>query len=210
VLLPAAQVRGAVSLLPPGTLQVGEDLPGLEDREAEQQSLLFVPDMDGRDRAQLLRVLHGRSAVVGPPRAWTRARTSYERAVRLLTGPGRLRRAADPADGGEEALDSEQHLADLVVGADPEALADLRAVVLAPLSRLRPAAAERLAETLRSWLLHQGRRDAVAEDLHVHAQTVRYRMGQLRELYGDRLDDPGTVLELLLALHGPQSLASHP
>jgi hypothetical protein len=29
---------------------------------------------------------------------------------------------------------------------------------------------------------------------------VRYRMGQLRELYGDRLDDPETVLELTLAL----------
>ncbi|MDX6300298.1 MAG: hypothetical protein QOF53_1512, partial [Nocardioidaceae bacterium] len=94
-----------------------------------------------------------------------------------------------------------------VVGADLEALTDLRAAVLAPLTRLRPAAAQRLAETLRSWLLHQGRRDAVAEDLHVHAQTVRYRMGQLRELYGDRLDDPRTVLELLLALHGPESLA---
>jgi DNA-binding PucR family transcriptional regulator len=29
---------------------------------------------------------------------------------------------------------------------------------------------------------------------------VRYRLGQLRELYGDRLDDPETVLELTLAL----------
>jgi PucR-like helix-turn-helix protein len=205
VLLPAVQVRGAVSLLPPGTLQVGEDLPGLEDQDAEQQSLLFVPDMDGRDRAQLLRVLQGRFAVVGPPRPWTAARTSYQRAVRLLTGPSRPGRAG--AEEGE-ALDSEQHLADLVVGADLEALTDLRAAVLAPLARLRPATAQRLAETLRSWLVHQGRRDAVAEDLHVHAQTVRYRMGQLRELYGDRLDDPRTVLELLLALHGPQSLAA--
>jgi hypothetical protein len=43
----------------------------------------------------------------------------------------------------------------------------------------------------------------VAQDLFVHAQTVRYRMGQLRELYGDRLDDPRTVFELVLALHGP-------
>ena len=34
----------------------------------------------------------------------------------------------------------------------------------------------------------------------MHPQTVRYRMGQLRELYGDRLDDPATVLELTLAL----------
>ena len=99
-------------------------------------------------------------------------------------------------------VDSERHLADLVVGADPDALADLRAAVLAPLAAHRPATAERLAETLRSWLLHQGRREAVAADLHVHAQTVRYRMGQLRELYGEALDDPHTVLELVLALHG--------
>jgi hypothetical protein len=28
-------------------------------------------------------------------------------------------------------------------------------------------------------------------------------MGQLRELYGDRLDDPQTVLELVVALPAP-------
>ena len=55
---------------------------------------------------------------------------------------------------------------------------------------LRPSTAEKLTETLRSWLLHQGRRDAVAAELFVHPQTVRYRVGQLRELYGDRLEDP--------------------
>jgi len=31
-------------------------------------------------------------------------------------------------------------------------------------------------------------------------QTVRYRLGQLRELYGDDLDDPVMRLELELAL----------
>ena len=77
--------------------------------------------------------------------------------------------------------------------------------MLAPLADLRPATRERLAETLRSWLLHQGRRDEVAAELFVHPQTVRYRMGQLRELYGDRLDDPATVLDLLLALSGGAS-----
>jgi sugar diacid utilization regulator len=71
---------------------------------------------------------------------------------------------------------------------------------LAPLQGLRPATAERLAQTLRSWLLHQGQRDAVAADLFVHAQTVRYRMNQVRELYGDRLSDPQTILELTVAL----------
>ena len=66
-----------------------------------------------------------------------------------------------------------------------------------------PATAERLAQTLRSWLLHQGQRDAVAADLFVHAQTVRYRMNQVRELYGDRLNDPQTILELTVALGIP-------
>src|SRR4029077_16818719 len=71
---------------------------------------------------------------------------------------------------------------------------------LQPLADLRPAQAERLAETLRSWLLHQGRRDGVAAELHVHPQTVRYRMTQLRELFGERLNDPHTTFELIVAL----------
>ena len=65
---------------------------------------------------------------------------------------------------------------------------------------LRANTAERLTETLRAWLLHQGQRDAIAADLFVHPQTVRYRMNQLRDLYGDRLNDPQTVLELTVAL----------
>ncbi len=100
-------------------------------------------------------------------------------------------------------VDTEEHLADLVLTADPEALADLRARVLAPLAELAPGTRDRLAETLLSWLLNQGRRDAVAAELHIHhAQTVRYRMGQVRELYGDRLSDPAVVRELVIALSG--------
>jgi hypothetical protein len=196
VLLPPAQVRGAVAALPEGTLQVGEDLPGSGATGEEQLSLLLVPDVHGRDRLHLFRLLAGRSAVVGPARSWRAARTTYERALRTL-------RHLAPDGTPDEPVDSEEHLAALVVTADDQALADLRARVLAPLADLRPAAAERLAETLRSWLLHQGRREAVAAELHVHPQTVRYRMGQLREVYGDRLDDPRTVLDLVLALATP-------
>jgi DNA-binding PucR family transcriptional regulator len=72
--------------------------------------------------------------------------------------------------------------------------------VLAPLASLRPATRQKLAETLRAWLLYQGRRDDIAAALFVHPQTVRYRMGQLRELYGERLDDPSTIRDLTLAL----------
>lgn len=37
----------------------------------------------------------------------------------------------------------------------------------------------------------------------MHPQTVRYRITQLREIYGPRLEDPATVLELTIALALP-------
>jgi hypothetical protein len=190
VLVPPAQVRGVLASLGPDTLLVGEDLPG---GEGPPLSLLLVPDVDGTGRQHLIRVLTGRQAVVGPPRPWPRARLSYDRAARAAT------MVTTPTSRGRP-VDSEDHLADLVITADPDALHDLRARVLAPLNGMRSATRERLEATLRSWLLHQGRRDAVAAELHVHPQTVRYRMGQLRDLYGDQLDDPATIFDLLLAL----------
>jgi DNA-binding PucR family transcriptional regulator len=71
------------------------------------------------------------------------------------------------------------------------------------LDDLKPATAERLTETLQAWLLHLGRRAEVADALHVHPQTVRYRMDQIRELYGDRLEDPAVVQQLVIALAQP-------
>ena len=191
-LLPSSQVRGAVALLDPRTLDLAVDLA--EAEAGEEVTALLVPDAHGHGRGRLLRVLHGRRAVVGPSRPWTHVAASYERAVRA-------RALVPPRDG--EPVDTDEHLATLVLGADPEALADLRARVLAPLAQLRTGPAERLAETLRSWLLHQGRRDDVAADLVVHPQTVRYRMTQLREIYGERLTDARTVLELTVALGLP-------
>jgi DNA-binding PucR family transcriptional regulator len=42
----------------------------------------------------------------------------------------------------------------------------------------------------------------MAESLHVHQQTVRYRLVKLRELLGDDLDDPEARFELEAALRG--------
>ena len=181
VAVPGAHVRPLLASLAPGTLQAAEDLPGLEER-----ALLLVPDAHGRRRTPLLRLLRDRGAVAGPARPWLAARASVDRVLRAV--------ALDLP------LDTEEHLARLVLTADTDALADLRARALAPLADLRPATAEKLAATLRSWLLHHGRREEIASELFVHPQTVRYRMGQLRDLYGDRLDDPATVLDLTLAL----------
>jgi hypothetical protein len=190
VLLPEARARGALALLDERTLQVDDEPPGLDP--AAGLTVLLVPDTGCGARTALLRALEGFSAVVGPAREWTAVSASYARALTAL----RLGLTAN----GRAPLNTESRLTDLVLRADEPALADLRAAALAPLDGLSPAVREKLTVTLRSWLLHHGRREQVAAALFVHPQTVRYRLGQLRDLYGERLDDPQTVLELTIAL----------
>lgn len=190
VLVPAAQLSRIAATLSPASLQIGEALPGLDP--SESWSVALVPEVDGARRSSLLAALSGRTAIVGPSRPWLSVRSSYLRAVRAR-------------HLGSGVVDTDGHLVELVLGADEEAAADLRRRALAPLAELADGPAERLAETLRSWLLNQGRRDAVAAELFVHPQTVRYRMNQIRQLFGDRLSDPMTVLELTVALGIPRA-----
>ena len=185
VLIPESQAAHAFTLLDADTLQPVDDLPGIP----EGRALVLVPSSGATSaRAALLHALRGTDAVVGPSVPWLEVARSHQMAARAfaldLTG----------------VVDSDAHLAALVLAADADTRAALRAQVLAPLADQRPSTVEKLTETLRSWVLNQGRRDAVAAELFVHAQTVRYRVQQLRELYGDRLEDPQFVLEATLAL----------
>ena len=162
---------------------------GVDDEDA---GVLLVPDATGRDRERLVRQLEGRGAIIGPERPWLQVHRSFQRVLRA--------REFLPQPNSRGTLDTDDLLAELLLSADPEALADLRARALAPLAAVRPTVRLRLEETLRSWLLHHGRRELIAAHLFVHPQTVRYRMAQLRELFGDRLDDPEEVLRLTMAL----------
>jgi hypothetical protein len=95
----------------------------------------------------------------------------------------------------------DDHLALLVVHADDAAADALAARVLAPLDGLPAARATMLEETLAAWLDHPGRPREIARVLHLHHQTVRYRLARLRERFGDAaLDDPAVRFELALAL----------
>ncbi|MEU4242578.1 helix-turn-helix domain-containing protein [Actinoplanes sp. NPDC026619] len=183
VLVPEHAAHSLVDLLGRRTLRLSEADPDF--------SVLLVPDAGGGKRAAMLGLLRGQTAVAGPARPWLRVKESYDRAVRTRGIPGL------PAG---KVADTEDHLATLVLSADPQALADLRTKVLAPLSATRDMSAAKLEETLRSWLRHQGRREDVAAELFVHPQTVRYRMTRLRELYGDRLRDPEWITSLMIAL----------
>jgi hypothetical protein len=174
--------------------RLGGDAIAAGDGGAITVAWLPDPEAPGR-RAQLEAALEGTPAALGPAVALPRAAHSLARArtAHALLLEGRL--------PGEAIVAADDHLAELLLhGGDTTLAADLAARVLAPLHELRPKAAVRLRETLRAWLDHPGQVQAVAERLHVHPQTVRYRVAQLRELFGDALEDPDARFELALAL----------
>ena len=54
--------------------------------------------------------------------------------------------------------------------------------------------------TLRTYVESGGNISEVAGRLHVHENTVRYRIGQIEKVLGARLTDPRTAAEIVLAL----------
>ncbi|MET1033859.1 MAG: helix-turn-helix domain-containing protein [Arthrobacter sp.] len=201
-------------VLPPRMLVVTvpvENSPGLRLRlgngtlvvERETDVVALVPARGTLTaRAELTAALHGRGAVVGPAVDWGRVADSLRLAVLAASAAS----AEQVADGLPVWAD--EHLSEIVLGAEPTAIAELAAQRLEPLRELRATQRERLEETLLSWLRHWGQRTPVAEELGIHAQTVGYRVAQLRELFGEELEDPRTRFELELALRAARTPAT--
>ncbi len=157
------------------------------------QTVAFVPDIRAPGRiAQIGLALGQRRGALGPEVGWLQASLSLERA--------RLALEVVPSS----FVLAEEHLADLLLAADRRLASELADRVLAPLDDAPDAARAKLTETLEAWLDHQGRVEAVAQALDIHPQTVRYRLGQLRERL-DGLEDPDRRFELAVALRTRRS-----
>jgi hypothetical protein len=57
-----------------------------------------------------------------------------------------------------------------------------------------------ILQTVRAYFDHQANIEQAADALHVHPNTVRYRLKRLEELSGARLRDPLTALEVWWAV----------
>jgi DNA-binding PucR family transcriptional regulator len=62
--------------------------------------------------------------------------------------------------------------------------------------------------TLAAWYEEDGSRAAVAQRLHVHRNSVGYRIGRVRELLGIDPLEPWTALQLRCALEARRVLAA--
>ena len=169
----------------------------------DELTVALVPDPDAPGKvAQLARAAEGERApetiaAVGPSVATAEAALSVRRA-RLA-----LRLVAAGVIPSRPLVVADDHLPTLVLHSDARAIADLASSRLAPLAGLPEATRAKLRATLRAWLDHGGRVEEAARRLEVHPQTVRYRLRQLRGIFGKALDDPEQRFALGLALRAP-------
>src|ERR1700739_4035838 len=103
--------------LDPRTLEAPEDTVEPLPRPV---TVLLVPDVGAGARSAFIDSIATSGTVIGPARPWLGVGASVRRVLRALE-------LSDPSD---PPLDTDDRLTDLVVGADREALADLRERVL--------------------------------------------------------------------------------
>lgn len=122
-----------------------------------------------------------------------RSRKEAERALAVA------RLAPDP--GVPLAFEQCWARAALIRVLEPAVVADLESVT--PLRRLQEQDAAQGTEyvpTLHAWLKHQGNVRGAAEQLHIHTNTLRYRLGKIEEAAGIDLADADVRLVLALQL----------
>lgn len=186
---PAAQSQPSAARCLPG---LDDDL--LADLACAQPCLLIPGPLTDARRRMLGAALAGRRAGVGLTVPLESAADSlrWARQAVALAESGVIA-------GGDLTLCEEQ-LVTLLLLSDRALAEQVIRRQTARLGCLTPRQRGRLTETITALLETGGTATEAAERLHVHPQTVRYRIRQLEQAFGDQLTDPDARFELELAL----------
>jgi len=165
---------------------------------------VLIPDPTGPGRPkEIEKALEGISTALGPPANSQDARESWQLAKTALHA------SAAGAIANGRLLKADDHLGALLLLEGSTTARRIAAHRLSAFDSLTPKARDRMQETALAYLNHHGNAVAIAKALHLHPQTVRYRIARLRELLPNQLDDPESRFELEIALrmraHRPPS-----
>ena len=92
----------------------------------------------------------------------------------------------------------------------PELGRNVADVVLGPVLALPAADRDALLDTMRAWFASNGSASSAAARLHMHRNTVHYRLRRVESLTGRSFTDPSAVGELHLALESIRILGIAP
>lgn len=97
-------------------------------------------------------------------------------------------------------VDCADHIATLWLQAEPLLREGVVLQLLDPLTKLSPLRRQVLGATLELHLQHQSSAPAIAKQLGVHPQTIRYRLRRLDAMFGKQMDGPETAFLMLMGL----------
>jgi hypothetical protein len=117
----------------------------------------------------------------------------------------RLASAAATPDS-HDVVRYEQVPVAVLLASAPDAAATVAQAILGPVLALPAVECDILLGTLRTWFAEHGATSTAAAKLHVHRNTVRYRLRRLEELTGRSLSQPIGLAELHLALEATRIL----
>jgi DNA-binding PucR family transcriptional regulator len=117
----------------------------------------------------------------------------------------RLAHTTATADGPQVARYEQVPVA-VLLASTPDAAAVLARSVLGPVLTLPAAERDLLLQTLRTWFAEEGATSTAAAKLHLHRNTVRYRLRRIEELTGRSLAQPTGLAEVHLALEAVRVL----
>jgi hypothetical protein len=217
----AAQAAGWRLPRSSAPLAVAEDDLGRVGRRLSADALVatvrgvgcaLVPGAAGASRAaELERATRGITAALGPtvPRSELGEAWSLASAALRAVEAGAIGREGAPsgATRSRGLVHAEEHLPALLLFESATLAERLAGRRLAALDELTPAGRARMEETALAYVQHGGNAAAMARALHLHPQTIRYRLNRLRELFGDDLGDPDARFELELALRSRSARA---
>lgn len=99
-----------------------------------------------------------------------------------------------------QVVNCAEHATQLWLHAEPSMRQHLCQELLRPLLAEAPNSRWILSETLLTWAETRDSAPAIAAQLDVHPQTVRYRWKRINQLFGESLRDPEFVVQMTLAL----------
>jgi hypothetical protein len=175
----------------------------LADLECAAPHVLLPGPFTPARRAMLDEALPGRRIAVGLTVPAGQAADSLRWARQALG------LALDGVLAGPVTL-CEEHLVTLWLLTDTALVEQLTRRRLGLLDGMTPGQQDRLTETLRTWLVTRGTAAEIAELLHIHPQTVRYRMRKIEQTFGAELEDPEARFGIEVALRAAHARSRRP
>lgn len=178
---------------------------------------LVIPDPDGPGQDRLIAAaVRNRTAALGPTVPLTRGAVSlrWARHTLELVESGVIVPEKDPAgrdlddrprgdlvEDGTGVVRCVDHVATLVASMSRDLVAAAASTRLAGLLEIPAHRRAPLVRTLLTYMASGDNAVVTARRLHIHQQTVRYRVRKLEEMCGTEIFDPRHRLEVMIMLH---------